>query len=332
MTADDRGAVRDRAAGHIRSGRLAEAQADLAEVLSADPEDRVALMLMGMARFRADDYAGAEQAYRAVVDAAPDDADAHYGLAVSLVRLGRRGEAARSLEAALGVRPGFTQAARRLDELRAAATVAVDDDDVASLAQLLDRSKGVRLDDETLAGQVRWRARPLPIAVVQSAVIAVAALGVPPLLRASTEPLPSGSARDMGAALWRIASAASWPFAVVCVGVGVAAWLTTGYVVREHRLEVTRGVLVRRHVVLWFHDIERQPVVQQNLAEQVLGLASVVVVTDALLLSRTSKRSRLGGLALNGLPAGRAFEFAALLREATLTERRRMIANFISTR
>jgi hypothetical protein len=73
-------------------------------------------------------------------------------------------------------------------------------------------------------------------------------------------------------------------------------------------------------------------VVQQTLLDIVLGLGSIVLTTDAVLVSRAAKRSRLGQVVLRGLPAGRADQLVGVIRLAMLLERRRMVQNFMATR
>ena len=58
-----------------------------------------------------------------------------------------------------------------------------------------------------------------------------------------------------------------------------------------------------------------------------------MLVTDALLVSRASRRSRSPGrLVLRGLLAQDAYDLAGVIRQAVLVERRRMIQSFITTR
>jgi tetratricopeptide (TPR) repeat protein len=58
--------------------------------------------------------------YQAAVGLTPNNPDLHYRLAEALLRLGRRDEAAAHLTVALQLRPGFREAGKQLDLLRAA--------------------------------------------------------------------------------------------------------------------------------------------------------------------------------------------------------------------
>ena len=317
----------------IRSKRYASAEAVLTQVLSRDNGHSGAWYLLGMARFRAGDAAGAEQAYRMLVEQAPTNANGHYGLGLALMQLGRRDEAAVAFEAALQARPGFVEAAHRLQQLRGTATPPVPDAGWTSLAEMLDVRTRRVLNDDELAGKVRWAGRPFPASTLPGLVAALAAVVLlPRALRLLAEPLAASSQRDTLAQLWRLAEALRLPLIALIPVVSVAWWLARWYAVRDRRLEVTQGVLRRRHVVLWYHDLERQPVVEQTLLDQLLGFASIALETNALLLTRSARRSRLGRLYLRGLRHRTATELAAVIRQATLQERRRMIQTFISTR
>lgn len=57
--------------------------------------------------------------YRQGLQLCPDDDVAHYELGRALVDAGRRGEAESEFDAALKINPGFAEARRQLDQLRA---------------------------------------------------------------------------------------------------------------------------------------------------------------------------------------------------------------------
>lgn len=333
--APERDSARDEtirmASNHVKDGAYADAEKLLVSLLLEVPSDQTARYLLGMARYRAKDHQGAERAFRALVELTPDHAQGQYGLAVALIDQGRRDEAIPPLESALRARPDFPEAQDRLSEIRAGAAPPPGSH-WTSLAEALDTRSGVPLDDAAMAGVIRWTGRPVALSLTPAALLAAVVLLVPVALIEAVEATPGGWPREGLAQVWRLLSAASIPLALVVLATAGARWFTTVYTVRDRRLEVSRGILRRRHMVLWFHDIERQPIVEQTLVDLVLGMGSVVLITDALLESSASRRQRLGRIVLKGLTAQHASRLAELIRQATMMERRRMIANFMSTR
>ena len=84
------------------------------------PDDVEAWNLLGLASFESALYPAAESAYRRMLDQAPNDFRAMYGLGITLQKLGRLDEAERCLTATLAANPGFGRATKRLSELQAA--------------------------------------------------------------------------------------------------------------------------------------------------------------------------------------------------------------------
>lgn len=68
--------------------------------------DMVAKLEEGNRFFSTKDYAGAEQSYRHTIAAYPASAEAHYNLAVTLDRMGNRGEARKHYIDAANLAPG----------------------------------------------------------------------------------------------------------------------------------------------------------------------------------------------------------------------------------
>jgi Flp pilus assembly protein TadD len=68
--------------------------------------DMVAKLEEGNRLFYTRDYAGAEQSYRHTIAAYPTLAEAHYNLAVTLDRIGKRGEAKNHYMEAANLAPG----------------------------------------------------------------------------------------------------------------------------------------------------------------------------------------------------------------------------------
>jgi Flp pilus assembly protein TadD len=78
-------------------------------VLSAptgSPADMVTKLEEGNQLFDKKDYASAEQSYRRTIAAYPTLAEAHYNLAVTLDRMGNRGEARKHYMDAANLAPG----------------------------------------------------------------------------------------------------------------------------------------------------------------------------------------------------------------------------------
>jgi Tfp pilus assembly protein PilF len=73
---------------------------------TGSPADMVAKLEEGNRLFSAKDYADAEQSYRHTIAAYPESAEAHYNLAVTLDRMGNRGEARKHYMDAANLAPG----------------------------------------------------------------------------------------------------------------------------------------------------------------------------------------------------------------------------------
>jgi tetratricopeptide (TPR) repeat protein len=87
----------------------ASPKASLSSVLAAptgSPSDMVAKVEEGNRLFFTKDYAHAEQSYRQTIATYPTLAEAHYNLAVTLDRMGNRGEAKKHYMEAANLAPG----------------------------------------------------------------------------------------------------------------------------------------------------------------------------------------------------------------------------------
>ncbi len=87
----------------------ASQKAPPSSVLSAptgSPADMVTKLEEGNQLFDKKDYATAEQSYRRTITAYPTSAEAHYNLAVTLDRMGNRGEARKHYMEAANLAPG----------------------------------------------------------------------------------------------------------------------------------------------------------------------------------------------------------------------------------
>lgn len=91
----------------------------LAWVVASEPGSRSGWETLGRARYAARQYTAAEAAFRRLVDAAPDDDFARFGLGLSLWRLGHFPAAAEQLSLAVAMRPSREEYRRALEQVRA---------------------------------------------------------------------------------------------------------------------------------------------------------------------------------------------------------------------
>lgn len=90
---------------HLRSGRPAQATVALEKAKHHEPRSRSIREALAIAYFRLGRFEEAEAEFRTLVELAPADDFAHYGLARSLVNLGRRHEARPHIKLARSLRP-----------------------------------------------------------------------------------------------------------------------------------------------------------------------------------------------------------------------------------
>lgn len=98
----------------FRQGNFDEARRQCEAALRGDPELAEAHNNLALAHAAAGDLAGAREAFLA----AGDEAAAYYNLGIVLLATGRYGDAARSFEAAVTMKPTFTAAKTRAHEAR----------------------------------------------------------------------------------------------------------------------------------------------------------------------------------------------------------------------
>ena len=104
----------------LRSGLTAQATVPLEKAKRLEPEKASIREALGIAYFRLRRYREAEEEFRAMLDLAPTDDYAHYGLARALEKLGRTDEARGHLKLAKSLRPGSEHYAARLRALERA--------------------------------------------------------------------------------------------------------------------------------------------------------------------------------------------------------------------
>jgi len=90
---------------HLRAGRAAQATVALEKAKRREPEKASIREALGIAYFRIQRWAEAENEFRKLVELSPADDYAHYALARSLERLGRDQEAGRHYSLARALRP-----------------------------------------------------------------------------------------------------------------------------------------------------------------------------------------------------------------------------------
>ncbi len=91
--------------GHMREGRNAQATVALEKAKRREPSSRSIREALGIAYFRLGRFAEAEAEFRVLVELAPSDEFAHYGLARSLVNQGKQDEAKPHIKLARSLRP-----------------------------------------------------------------------------------------------------------------------------------------------------------------------------------------------------------------------------------
>jgi Flp pilus assembly protein TadD len=90
---------------HLRAGRAAQATVALEKAKRREPEKASIREALGIAYFRIQRWAEAESEFRKLVELSPADDYAHYALARSLDRLGRKKEAGRHYSLARALTP-----------------------------------------------------------------------------------------------------------------------------------------------------------------------------------------------------------------------------------
>ncbi len=117
MTSEEAVRERQRAKELASAGQLPEAEAILARVTSVAVSDEQAWHLLGLVRYRQRYFESAARAFRRRLELAPQNADAHYSLAITLVKLGVSDEALPLLRQAVRLKPNFAEAQQELANL-----------------------------------------------------------------------------------------------------------------------------------------------------------------------------------------------------------------------
>jgi Flp pilus assembly protein TadD len=97
----------------LKKGMAAQATVSLEKAKKREPDKASIRERLGIAYFRLQRYEEAESEFRAMLEISPADDYAHYGLARSLEKLGRRNEARGHMKLASSLRPGSEDYAER---------------------------------------------------------------------------------------------------------------------------------------------------------------------------------------------------------------------------
>ncbi|GAA4991122.1 tetratricopeptide repeat protein [Kineococcus glutinatus] len=103
----------------LRRGDAAEAVTLLAHAHAAEPASTAVLETLARAQYDSGDFSGAVESFGRLVRRRPDADYAHFGLGLSLSRLGRFGLAAEHLAMAHAMAPHSAEYADRLRQVRA---------------------------------------------------------------------------------------------------------------------------------------------------------------------------------------------------------------------
>jgi len=98
---------------HLQKGRAAQATVALEKAKKREPDKASIREALGIAYFRIQRYREAESEFRAMLELSPADDYAHYGLARSLEKLGRKAEARGHMKLASSLRPSSEDYAER---------------------------------------------------------------------------------------------------------------------------------------------------------------------------------------------------------------------------
>ena len=110
----DANALHGEAMRLLGGGRKDEAEAIVRRILAEAPDHANSLGLLGFLRDEAGDHAMAANLFVRVVELRPDDAEAHYNLATSLLSLARHADAIRHFQRAIALAPDHAKAYNNL--------------------------------------------------------------------------------------------------------------------------------------------------------------------------------------------------------------------------
>lgn len=131
-----------------------------------------------------------------------------------------------------------------------------------------------------------------------------------------------------------VMASAALPFLVFVSGWALLDWGTRSYSVYERRIDVTRGILVRKQSIVWLHEVNHTPTFRQNLWESLLNTGTIIVQSDTLPATTSWLRPsipRSGCVKVSGLTSSaRMRELSEQLRTRILFERRALLNQFMA--
>jgi tetratricopeptide (TPR) repeat protein len=139
------------------AGRAAEAEALGARILASEPDHAATLRLIGVMREEAGDHKAAADLFARAVTLAPQDAEAHYNLAIALGGLDRNEEAIEHYRRAIALAPDHAKAHSNLGGALAAGNRHAEAEDACRAALALDPDSPTACNNlgTALAGQER---------------------------------------------------------------------------------------------------------------------------------------------------------------------------------
>lgn len=268
-----------RALAHFKAGQYAEALPLLQQQAQRAPEERT-LYGIAMCHVRLGDWKAAEQALVELVERHPQQAS--YAEELAAVRRQLRGNTRDVDPAALGT-----------DTSGAAPTT------LAALLEREDVDWGLQdFTGDLLLSRGRSLLSHRRLWLAAALVLVLPLLGwLEGAVRDAADLLPSADARSVAADAVGVLQSLTLIVLLVAIGMVVFALLSsrlTRYVVWAHRIDITTGVLLRRHRTVWLYKLTDVQLVQ-NPVLLLAGTAALVLYVDET--SPTTKRPpRLVGL------------------------------------
>jgi hypothetical protein len=336
------------------SGRYTDALIGFERAVLAGADQVAATYGAGVARLALGDTGQAQAAFEAVLQRDPHHADSLFMTGYLQQKSGNPVQAAAWYRRALQVQPTHASARQKLGEVESepaspngaaaeppvvpmvSTAVAVRPEGAAeslpTLAEVVDKRLGL----EEPAGPAWLRCRPLrrsmiadlwPIVVVLALWLSVNRMS-DSITDIDRGGLGSGVVAVLAAAVESAMRSAVPVVAIVTATWAVLRWWTTEYVIHQRRVDVTKGILYRRHQVVWLYQVNRPVGYTQNLPQMLLDTGSIVLEAGALQEDRSPApwgRLRLAAVARTD----QANEIAERLRRDAVRERRAMLASLM---
>jgi hypothetical protein len=282
--------------------------------IEAEPNHIGARFGLGMCKVKLGDLAGGERLLRDVIDRDSQHVQAHFELAELYERTDRRAEAIAAYHAILAMQPRNATALRKVSEMEAAASGQRDGRATrprSSGPRPRTRSTlATELDDDSpltaaqIAGDVvvplqrrsLWSHRRLWAGVAMLIYVPLGVLarrraeelmvqgmsqmpGAPPGV--GIPPAPTG-AQTFLALFMSLLQLFGYALLVAGVALLIGAFLSSRmstYVIREHRVEITKGVLFRSRRYIWLYGVRDLEFVQDPLL-MLAGTAKIKLLME----------------------------------------------------